>query len=147
MFSYRPSEGDVLHIGETGPRHDRGRGHYFIVLTEPFEGEKCLLVPICTAHSKCDRTCLLDSNDHDCLHHESFVLYAQLKFYSTSHIAEQAVSGQIEVMTSLRAELLTKVVEGVHTSSLSPLLYKKYLSRFAEWRAANSPSTDERSAD
>jgi hypothetical protein len=120
--------GDVIYIPETGPNHDRSRGHFFVVVTPRDDTDKILLVPICSYHVKADTTCLLKSTDYGELSHESFILYAKARFYSYTNIIGKLALKEIELRPSLNESVLVRVKNGFNDSSFCPRIYKNYLS-------------------
>src|SRR5690348_15468235 len=86
----------TIWIPGTGPQHDRGRGHLFVVLTEPGPKGNVLAVPICSATGNYDGTCKLDSADHGYLTHLSYVAYSKMNIYSASIIESQVQRGIVE---------------------------------------------------
>lgn len=69
--------GVTVHIPQTGPAHDRGRGHLHVVLTNPCSQGLVLLAPICSAWAGCDQACLLPIGCHPFVIRDSFVQYAK----------------------------------------------------------------------
>ena len=127
--------GQSLHIPDTGPAHDRARGHLCVVLTDVSDDDKCLVVPICTAHDRCDKSCLLhpgDPGDHRFLTRESFVMYSQCRFYLGSYIAIQIAAGIIEDKGSVDASVLQRIDEGLSiTKMIAPIYRRFFLSQSA----------------
>lgn len=122
--------GSVLHIPDTGPAHDKKRGHYFVVLTAPQPpADGCLIVPICSAHEKCDRTCLLQPNDHTSINRESFISYSQMKVYSSKHLTQKITSGVIETQRVVSPDVFVRIRKGVTTSPLAAPVYKSFLAK------------------
>jgi hypothetical protein len=72
--------GSVISILGTGPRHDAGRPHKFVVLTEPDSQNDILVVPICSYEEYCDEACVVHPNEApSIINHESYIQYNQGK--------------------------------------------------------------------
>jgi hypothetical protein len=124
---FKLATGQVLHIPQTGPAHDRERGHYFVVLTTAKDNDACLLVPVCTAHDRCDRTCVLQPGDHDCVTRESFIMYSNMRLFSAAHIASQIEKNAIELhAATVTQALFSLICAGVEASKFAAPVYKKF---------------------
>lgn len=126
---------DVLHIPGTGPVHDRSRGHYHVVVTFADETDKVLLVPICSAHEKCDKTCLLCADDYRCLNHDSHIMYAKTNFYDHTRVVGKIALGEVELLDPISDAVFEGIRSGVFTSSFCTPLYKKHLKKMMDIEA------------
>lgn len=123
--------GDVLHIPGTGPAHDRSRGHYHVIVAEEGEQRKALLVPICSAHEKCDTTCMLEQDDHGCLTHRSHMMYAKMNYYLVDHLENRIAAGAIEKLAEPTSPaLIERISVGVISSSFAAPTYKKFVQAY-----------------
>lgn len=126
---------DVLHIPGTGPAYDRSRGHYHVVVTTVDETDKILLVPICSAHEKCDKTCLINNHDYPTLDHDSHIMYSKTNFYGHTRIVGKIALGDVEVLDRVSHEVFERIRDGVEASSFCSPLYKKHLRKMKEIEA------------
>lgn len=126
--SFAPARRMTLWIPGTGPAHDPERGHLFIILTDSCSAGMNLLVPVCSAGSKPDTTCLLGAGDHPFLKRKSFVAYHLLKTYLTVSLVEQEKRKLIRPMGLLEAKLFAIVCNGVEASRYSAPKYKRYFA-------------------
>jgi hypothetical protein len=122
-----PSRSICLHIPNTGPDRDPSRGHLYIILNNICENGNHLLVPVCSARDKCDKTCLLGKGDHDFIKHDSFVAYNLMRIYASSHLTTQVNAGVISREGVMDEKIFARVHEGVRNSRLSAKVHIKYL--------------------
>lgn len=115
-----------LHIPHTGPMHDHQRGHLHIVLTDVCEEGKHLLAPICTAHKRCDRTCLLGEGDHKFIVHLSYVAYSLARTYEAAVLIKRVSDGDISYRGLLDEALFGRICLGLMKSPMTPLNVKTY---------------------
>ena len=132
MGIFVPKKRDTLVIPETGPLHDPNRPHLFIVLTNQCKDGKHLLVPVCSRHPKCDRSCLLDKDDHrSYLKHDSFVSYFHADLYSHSVLSKKVTSNQVVYRGAFHERTFGFVCNGLLESRLTPPAMKAYYERNA----------------
>jgi hypothetical protein len=126
MF-FIPRKSFCLHIPNTGPDRDPGRGHLYIILSDACKEGNHLLVPVCSAFVKCDKTCLLGKGDHDFIKHDSYVAYNLMRIYGSSHLTTQVNSKTISYEGMMDEKIFARVHEGVRTSRNSAKGHVKYL--------------------
>jgi hypothetical protein len=124
--------GDTVHIPDTGPPHDRGKPHLFVMLTTPDSNGMALLVPICRVRGKYDTTCKLAPGVHPFVTEDSYVTYYHLKQYKVDVLDKQIERQILRLNDSVDAGLLTRIRNGVSTSRHSPPIERKY---YEEWLA------------
>ncbi|GBF27414.1 hypothetical protein MnTg02_02467 [bacterium MnTg02] len=120
MTLFYPLKQTTLHIPGTGPAHDSGRGHLFIVLTSPDAQEEVLCVSISSVYVKCDETCVLSKGDHDFIKHDSFVFYALTKKYTVKHLRDRVNDGDVTYKGLISEEIYETICDGLLDSRLSP---------------------------
>jgi len=116
----------TLWIPGTGPVHDRGRAHLFVVLTEPEQNGSVLVVPICSADKKCDQTCIVGIGDHHCLTHKSYVAYHKLGIYSARVLEAQILNKVFSYQGLLDVKVFAFVCDGVSNSREAAPKFKNY---------------------
>lgn len=126
-MSFVPLRSYCLHIPNTGPDRDPKRGHLFVILNDVCENGYHLLVPICSAHARCDKTCLLGSGDHNFIDRDSYVAYNLMNLYLSSYIVTLVNSRIITYKGVMDGKIFARVHEGVRQSRHSPRKYIKYL--------------------
>jgi hypothetical protein len=134
--AFAPSRRSTLWIPSTGPVHDPGRGHLFIILTDPGPDGMNLLVPVCTAGKKFDSTCILGSGDHPFLKQKSFVAYYLVNTYAAEVLMEQEQKGIIEFRGMLDEKVFALVCNGVETSRQTAPIHKRYFADATSRRLA-----------
>jgi hypothetical protein len=118
--------GDTVHIPDTGPPHDRGKPHLFVILTNPCDKGMALLVPICTIRGRYDTTCPVKAGEHEFVTDESYVAYHFINQYSIAALEKQLSDGTIKGDKPIESALLTRVCNGVSVSRHCPPVEKKY---------------------
>jgi hypothetical protein len=116
----------TVWIPDTGPDQDPQRAHLFVVLTDPSADGMVLMVPICTAATKYDNTCIVGSGDHPFLKHKSYVAYYRLNTFKASVLEEQAKRGIVQFRGMLDDKIFALVCAGVESSRQAAPIYKKY---------------------
>jgi len=86
---YSVKKGTALWIPGTGPPHDPGRGHLFIILTDPCANGKVLAVPVNSLTKRSDKTCVLKQGEHARIKHDSFAAYYRAQQFSASVLEKQ----------------------------------------------------------
>lgn len=97
--------------------------HLWIVASV-YEGELdglkyAIIVNVTSMTNHADRTCVLGSNDHPFLSHESYVFYAKALQIEITSLPEKAKN------TPVSAAVLGKVLAGVQQSKFTPRGIKK----------------------
>jgi hypothetical protein len=105
-------EGDVLRYPGTGPSHDGGRAHKHVVVKTTISD--IYLVPICSAHALCDRTCILDEKTPVIgLSHASYIAYFWGKAKSKRDAAIKILNREIELIGRLPDSVYAKIKAGL----------------------------------
>ena len=118
----------TLHIPDTGPKHEEEKGHLFIVLTNVCPEGDHLLVPVCSEHKRCDRTCLLGSGDHSFIKKPSYVAYSHARRYSADVLIKRVTESDITYRGLLKDQIFAMVCNGLMESRLTPLAMKTYFA-------------------
>jgi hypothetical protein len=109
----------------TGPAHDPGRMHLFIVLTAPKSIDSAepgtLCVPLVSLSSipkdrPYDATCVLRTGDHPFIRHDTYVAYGLAIHPTLSILQEKIRRGECEIGQPLTAAVLERVYKGVFVS-------------------------------
>lgn len=109
----------------TGPVHDPGRMHLFIVLTAPKSIDSAepgaLCVPMVSLSSipkdrLYDETCVLRAGDHPFIRHDSYVAYGLAIHPSLSTLHEKIRRGECDIAEPLNPAVLERVYKGVFLS-------------------------------
>jgi hypothetical protein len=122
-----PCRKDCLHIPNTGPDRDPGCGHLYVVLNDTCKNGNNLIVPVCSAHQRCDNTCLLVPGEHKFIRHDNYIAYNLLRIFQSSHIVSQVDAGVISYEGILDEGVFARIYEGVRSSRYSARIYIKYL--------------------
>ncbi len=127
--AFAASRRATILIPDTGPQHDRGKSHLFVVLTEPDSDGMVLLVPICTKGQKYDTACLVGKGDHPFLDRPSYVDYSNLNTYKAQVLESQAQKGILVAKEVIDEKVFALICAGIEQSRQSPPIYKKYFSQ------------------
>jgi hypothetical protein len=109
----------------TGPVHDPGRMHLFIVLTAPKSIDSAepglLCVPMVSLSSipkdrSYDTTCVLRAGDHPFIRHDTYVAYGLAIHPPLSTLQEKILRGECEIAEPLAPAVLERVYKGVFAS-------------------------------
>lgn len=126
MSFFVPLKQTTLHIPNTGPAHDRRRGHLFVILTSPSSDKKVLTVSISSAHDRCDKTCMLNAGVHKFIRHDSFVLYALVQMYDADVLCNNHKEGICEYMGLIDHEIFERICDGLLDSEHTPPWARNY---------------------
>ena len=127
--------GNTMHIPDTGPPHEKGRQHLFVVLTKPCSNGMVLAAPICTIRSKHDPACTVATGEHNFVTAESYVAYHFANRYKAEVLERQIEKGIIRPDTDVTSALLKRICDGISKSKQAPPKEQKY---YAEQVAATS---------
>lgn len=109
----------------TGPVHDPGRMHLFIVLTAPKSIDSAephtLCVPMVSLSSipkdqPYDEACVLRAGEHPFIRHDSYVAYGLAIHPSLSTLHEKIRRGECQIAEPLAPAILERVYAGVFLS-------------------------------
>lgn len=124
----------------SGPSHDSGRKHLFVLLTNPHDDGRGvrhnLMAPLASyrPEKRHDPTCILHRGDHPFIRHDSYVAYRLMRLEPSDVILQQVKAGLLipkEVMPEAAFRL---ICQGVACSGQTPVK----LLRF--YRAATGDS-------
>jgi hypothetical protein len=107
--------GSVIRIPGTGSGQNRKKPHDCIVVGETSDGD-IILVPICSTHSKCDRTCVITPRDTTIVEHESYAAYYEAKLKPKQSTIRQISTGELQRADSISPALLRRVIDGLKSS-------------------------------
>lgn len=117
MHEWDPEIGCTLHIpsGPTG-------NHLFVILFGPMSNEsygleqQFLLVPLCTATSRSEPSCIVRLGEHPFVKHKSYIDYAVAEIRSESSLKQSIISGAFQFSDKTSSELLEKIRSGFSQS-------------------------------
>lgn len=113
----------------SGPSHDPGRVHLFVVCSDPCEQQKVVLVPFATyTNDLCDQTCLVFAGEHPFVRHKSYVLYRNARIVGCEEISRGIANGALRVHDDLNGQTFLKVKNGLCRSLYTPRKIKNYLN-------------------
>ena len=128
--AFLPISRATLWIPDTGPDHDPGRPHLFVILTEQDVNGLVLTVPICTRGARSDDTCLISAGTHRRLVNESFVAYYLLNTFSAKAMVHQEQTAIIRYEGMLGEEMFARICNGIGTSPQAAPVHRKYFENF-----------------
>jgi len=111
MSAPKIGPGSIFLLPGTGPAHDRARPHMCVVVADDARNGDYLVIPICSAHSQCDRTCVFDSSHTVHVEHESHASYFEAKA-----CPKKGFSERFEYVGELPQPLLKQVLKGIEAS-------------------------------
>lgn len=120
------TRGATLHILNTGPSHEPQRGHLHVILTNKCGDGHFLLVPVCSQHEKCDRTCLLGVGDHPFIVKPTFVYYSHADIYPEANLVKRLTEGDITFREQFDPKVFALICNGLTESRMTPPKFKKY---------------------
>jgi hypothetical protein len=129
MALFYPSKQMALHIPGTGPAGNPDIGHLHVIINSPCPAKKSLLVPISTAHPRCDKTCLL-TDGHKFIKHESFAFYAKADTVDAAVLIKCVNEKIIGYEGLFGEEQFNRICDGFLKSALVTPKIKKYYSEF-----------------
>lgn len=115
--------GETLLI-PSGPAHDPGRRHLFIVLTDPLPADSAdatphvVVVSICSivAGQNHDATCELGPGDHPFVDRPSFVDYSTAYIVAADKLIRRCRNGEYIRQPRVSSALLARIQEGMMRS-------------------------------
>lgn len=129
MKIFLPVHRTTLHIPDTGPDHDKERGHLHIVINDPCQNKKNLLVSLQSWHKRCDKTCVLSAG-HKFVKHKSFISYAHSIIADTDDIVSEVQSERVSYEGLFREEEFALIYAGVMKSTLTEPVVREYFRHF-----------------
>jgi hypothetical protein len=109
----------------SGPKHDPGRDHLFVLVTDPITVDgvkKILVVPLSSIKPYCghDATCCLVIGDHPYINKPSFIDYSMAKVLSATSIQSQVDLGFFEAREMVSPQVMAKICAGILASPSTP---------------------------
>ena len=126
---FYPVRRTTLHIPNTGPDHDRGRGHLHVILSDPCENGLNLFAVLNSHYDGCDETCVLDDG-HDFIRHRSFIKYAKADMVATELLVRSVKEGIITYEGLFDEGGFARIRDGVLASPHTRPRVKKYFRNF-----------------
>lgn len=123
------SKRSTIHMLNTGPEHDKARGHLFIILTNKCAENKQLMVSACTRVAKCDETCLVGKGDHPFFSVDSYIAYNKANIYDTAMLQKRISENIIKSKGELDEKIFALVAIGLTNSRYTPLFVKNYFEK------------------
>lgn len=118
----------------SGPRDDLTRRHLFVLLTDPFgPAKQVLMVPVCSAASQCDNTCLISVGDHPFVRHESYVDYARCRLESANDLAKFVDSGYLVEKEPADGALVDRMGAGFSRSRFTKPFALEFYQNFVRY--------------
>jgi hypothetical protein len=122
----------ALYIPGTGPQAESEKPHLFVILTNPCPKKMQLLVPVCSAHRRCDTTCLLDVGsqvgDYKKLNRPSYIDYSFATIKLTEVLIKRVNKQDIEYKGIIDANAFAKICAGLLASPRTKPWVKVYFS-------------------
>ena len=107
--------------------------HIWVILTEPSENEKKVIVAnITSKRQNSDLTTILSVYDYNELHHPSIVNYSDAFIASADKIMRGIESGNAEECPPIRRRVLDKICNGLSKSPYTPQNVKKFYLKYKE---------------
>ena len=101
----------------TGPDSDGGRPHICVLVSGVTVKGDILLIPICSAHAKCDRTLrLMPGKGWDEIRWESYGAYYKAKKVSAKVLARRIEAGEITYLGAVPKNIYADIVKGIEIS-------------------------------
>lgn len=132
-MSHTPiTPGTVVKVPGTGPSHDPGRPHYYVVVTGACSKGDHMLVPICSVRGAHDPACLIDPSEHKSLSLKSYVYYGGANKQFGKNIRRRLDQGEIFPHPPVSDSLLQRIVDGLMASKFATPAMKKYVQAQTE---------------
>lgn len=104
----------------SGPGYDHTRNHLFVLLTDEHgPAKQVLLVPICTAGSKSDKSCLIAVGDHPFIKDESFIDYGSARVEPGEKLTKGVASGEFTDKGLIDEAVFKRIITGLRASPRS----------------------------
>ena len=121
------SPGVAIRYPGTGPKHDPGRPHTFVIVGEDVARGDILIVAIISANERSDRTCVILPEEWEEIRWESIVGYYHFKTVYKPNIIRSIEEGVITYLGVVPDTVYLRIKEGV---TLSPDVEPLFLKRF-----------------
>jgi hypothetical protein len=96
------------------------KAHLHLVITDPDERGRCVLVSITTRRAKSDTMVCLDAGDHAFITHPSVITYAYSKVLTVSKLAEMVASGDATPKGPADAKIVARAQSGMLETDRAP---------------------------
>ena len=110
---------------EAGMVFKQHSGHYWFVISDPAQDAErivCVNMTTVRGHLAEDKSCLLESGDHDQVRHTSWIFYKRSKVFSGTHLTRLITKGMAtEHPPPCSASVLGKLRHGAFVSLDTPL--------------------------
>jgi hypothetical protein len=111
----------------SGPQHDPDRKHLHVICNDPDPQGDVLIVSISSVTAAAhDKTCVLQSYEHDFLQRPSYVYYAKAQTVSAATLMNGVNQQIIVVHSNMNAQAFLRVTNGICRSPHTPRKIKKY---------------------
>lgn len=125
MFS-AVKRGTLLY--PSSPRGDLSEKHLFVILCDPVGPQRqVVMVPVCTARRGCDRTCILQPDDHSFVKLESYVAYSLCRQEPEDKLIRGTQTGLFVDKGLMAVQVFKKVLQGVRKSPFTKPFVLDYL--------------------
>jgi len=114
----------------SGPDHDPGRKHLFVLLTSGLgEQEEVLLVNLQSIDPEVahDGACTLQVGDHPFVRHPSFMRYDQCRKVAAEKLTAAVADGRMVARDPMSPEVYDRICAGLHDSAHTPTWAKTML--------------------
>lgn len=116
----------------SGPSHDEGRQHRFIICNRPCEDGFVLVLSITGwAHDKCDPSCKIFEWEHPPLRKDSYVSYMHSKIEMATKIRKGIKDGIFRPCADLNTNIFLRATNGILKSEQSPRKIKAYWKKIS----------------
>lgn len=124
----------------SGPYHDPGRKHLFVICSDVDGEGKQVIVPVCTwTNDLCDGTCKLQSHEHPFLDRLSYIRYRESDIVPYENLILGLESRNFILKEEMNSQTFLKISKGFCISLQTPRKIKKYLNCVVKM-PANSPT-------
>ena len=121
-----PKKGTILI--PSGPTHDPGRKHLFVICTDPCaEGRQAIISISTMTNLLCDQTCILQAHEHAFLTTASFVFYRKARVELQRSLVLGVERGLFAPQEPMNGQSFLRVVRGLCQSPQTPPAVKVYL--------------------
>jgi hypothetical protein len=97
-----------------------GKPHLHIVITEPDDDGRVVLVSVTTRRAKSDTMVCLDAGEHEFITHPSVVTYAYSKILTVAKLEELCVSGDAISKGKATEQLVKRAQNGMLETDRAP---------------------------
>jgi hypothetical protein len=125
-------EGVAVLYPNTGGENDPGRAHRIVVVGETKDGD-LLLVPICSQHANCDKTCTISPNESwASVTRDSYAAYYVMKRTTRKALESQINDGRVTYIGEVPPDIYGKIKAGILRSKETSPKFQKYYKEAEE---------------